>query len=319
MGFWTRLFLIIALIAGVPYYWLMIDARTGSVAARPIPIDALRRAAQALPGQKPVAVQYVASAVRRVPGTVLVAGGGLKSVATGAISYRLVTPGGDMIIDSGIDGRQARSMGFMASNAAAQHVIDGWMRAARTIVFTHEHLDHVGGFIASPAFAQLAPKAVLRSEQVAEIYTIAPGAAKHLRQKPVSGDITPVAPGVVLLRTPGHTPGSQMIYVRLQDGREFLFTGDTASLKRNVSWLRPRSRLVADWLAPEDRTAVIGWLKGLADLERRNPGLTLVYSHDLEWLWNKKSGQRFSGPVRWPLSDNEAQRAIEEGGNGGSN
>ena len=35
-----------------------------------------------------------------------------------------------------------------------------------------------------------------------------------------------VAPGVVLVSAPGHSPGSQLVYVRLADYREVLLVGD---------------------------------------------------------------------------------------------
>ena len=38
----------------------------------------------------------------------------------------------------------------------------------------------------------------------------------------------PVAPGMVLIRAPGHSTDSQMVYVRLQSGREILHSVDSA-------------------------------------------------------------------------------------------
>src|SRR5262249_41940378 len=38
----------------------------------------------------------------------------------------------------------------------------------------------------------------------------------------------PVAPGVVLIRSPGHSPDSQMVFIRLQSGREILHSVDSA-------------------------------------------------------------------------------------------
>ena len=36
----------------------------------------------------------------------------------------------------------------------------------------------------------------------------------------------PVAPEIVLIKAPGHTPGHQMVYVRLASKRDYLFIGD---------------------------------------------------------------------------------------------
>jgi glyoxylase-like metal-dependent hydrolase (beta-lactamase superfamily II) len=89
-----------------------------------------------------------------------------------------------------------------------------------------------------------------------------------------------IAPGVVLIRARGHTPGSQMIYVRRADGHEYIFMGDTASLAGNVVEVRARSRLVGDHLAKEDRSAVLGQLRALQQLAIADPQLTLVPGHD---------------------------------------
>jgi glyoxylase-like metal-dependent hydrolase (beta-lactamase superfamily II) len=40
--------------------------------------------------------------------------------------------------------------------------------------------------------------------------------------------VLPIAPGVVLVKTPGHTPGSHVVYVRLKCGQEILLAGDGA-------------------------------------------------------------------------------------------
>ena len=91
---------------------------------------------------------------------------------------------------------------------------------------------------------------------------------------------TPIAPGVVLIRAAGHTPGSQMVYVRRGDGHEYIFMGDTASLSGNVTALRARSRLVADFMAKEDRPTVQVQLQALRRLALANPDVTLVPGHD---------------------------------------
>ena len=53
-----------------------------------------------------------------------------------------------------------------------------------------------------------------------------------------------VAPGVVVIPAPSHTLGSQMVFVKLADGREFLFAGDIATMASSWRELRARSRLI---------------------------------------------------------------------------
>jgi glyoxylase-like metal-dependent hydrolase (beta-lactamase superfamily II) len=99
---------------------------------------------------------------------------------------------------------------------------------------------------------------------------IAPGAAQA------------VAPGVVVIPAPSHTPGSQMIFVRLANGREYLFTGDIATLDSSWRELRARSRLVGDVLAPEQRGEVFAWLRTIRALKAQAPGMVVVPGHDIE-------------------------------------
>jgi glyoxylase-like metal-dependent hydrolase (beta-lactamase superfamily II) len=150
------------------------------------------------------------------------------------------------------------------------------LKAADTIVVTHEHGDHIGGLTASPALASIAPRALLLPEQAALLPAARRGAVQPLRYARLQA----IAPGVVLIRAAGHTPGSQMVYVRRSDGHEYIFMGDTASLAGNVTALRARSRLVADFMAKEDRPTVLVQLQALQRLALANPDVTLVPGHD---------------------------------------
>jgi glyoxylase-like metal-dependent hydrolase (beta-lactamase superfamily II) len=86
----------------------------------------------------------------------------------------------------------------------------------------------------------------------------------------------PLAAGMVLVRAPGHTPGSQMVYIALESGREYLLIGDAA-------WHMDGVRLVKEKDAPwitEDQTNILSQLKWLNELSRSDPSLVIVASHD---------------------------------------
>ena len=73
----------------------------------------------------------------------------------------------------------------------------------------------------------------------------------------------PVAPGVVLIKAPGHSPDQQMVYARLQSGREILHSVDSAWIYDNILQLKPKA---APWVK-EDVPAIMAqlrWLKRLA-------------------------------------------------------
>jgi glyoxylase-like metal-dependent hydrolase (beta-lactamase superfamily II) len=90
----------------------------------------------------------------------------------------------------------------------------------------------------------------------------------------------PVAPGVVLIKAAGHTPGSQMVYVALASGREFLLIGDTAW---HMDGVRTVSGKDAPWVT-EDQPAVMAQLAWLNSLSRTDPSVVIVASHDDEQL-----------------------------------
>ena len=73
-----KILLALVAIIGAPYYWLLIDNRPGDDPGPVIRIADLRRLADTIPGPHPEAVAIQQIGWRRVPGTLFVAGGGLK-------------------------------------------------------------------------------------------------------------------------------------------------------------------------------------------------------------------------------------------------
>lgn len=283
-----RILLVLTAIVGLPYYWLLIDNRPGDNPGPVIRIADLRRLAETIPGPNPESVAIQQVGWRRVPGTLFVAGGGLKrnllSIQAGLISG----PWGNIVVDGGFGPQDAEAFGLEAFQPHHQARVDAALRRARLIVFTHEHVDHMGGLLRLGDWARVLPNALISPEQspsgaVARVLPWPKGAAAAIRPFRYSG-MAAIAPGVVLIRTPGHTPGSQMVYARLANGREYLFTGDTATMARNWEQLRARSRLIGDLIAHEDRAAVFGWLKAIRRLHRAAPAMTIVPGHEWEAL-----------------------------------
>lgn len=304
----TRIALLLALIVAVPYYWLLMDPGPTSVAPRDIDIARLRSLAESQQGPRPVAIEFAAVATDNEPGTLLVAGGGLRTEETGVFIWRLVTPGGDTVINSGLTQDQAMATGYRDYHPEIQQTANGWMRSAKRIVFTSEDTDHIGGLIALVLKDRtVAGKLVGNARQIDAVRALAPVLMDSLGTAPASlaapDGYAAIAPGIAVVRTPGYLEGSQMIYVRLQNGREYLFLGDTAPMHRNVDWQRPRSRYAANWLGSEDRSATLGWIKGLARLKKREPGLTLIYGHDYSWLKDPTNGPRFAAAPASPLPE----------------
>jgi len=100
----------------------------------------------------------------------------------------------------------------------------------------------------------------------------------------------PVAPGIVVIPTGTPEPHNQMIFVRLADGREYLFAGQVAPTAS--AWLRQRGRprLRTDHYLPEDRQEALAWLHTIRQLRRNDPGLRIIPGVDFAAAAGPRSG-----------------------------
>jgi len=267
--------ILLVLLAAATVYRLFYD--NGMASGRyPLDLAAIRAEADTVPGAVPERIEVEVLSFQQVPRIAMQAGADWASVDLIRTSYRLVWPDRSVIIDTGHDEKSARATGVKIYERPAWDRLQAALKTADTIVVTHEHGDHIGGLAASPALAGIAPRALLLPEQAAALPAAPRPAVRPLRYTGLQA----IAPGVVLIRAAGHTPGSQMVYVRRGDGHEYIFMGDTASLSGNVANLHARSRLVADFMAKEDRSIVLVQLQALRRLALANPDVTLVPGHD---------------------------------------
>ena len=280
--------LALVLLIGGPFYWFLLDNHAANIPAQRIDIDELRRLAASQAGPAPSGVEVECAGFRRVPGSLMVAGSGIKRKLICYMAFRLPVPGGaPVMIESGITAADAKAGGAEKFNPGNQQRIEAELDLAGLILVTHEHADHLGA-LAAHGGAALMQKALLNPDQLPPSHF---AALLHWRggQVPparLPGDrMVAVAPGIVVIPAPdSHTPGSQMIFVRLGDGREFLFVGDISSFAQNWKEQRGRSRLVEQFFAPENRGDVFGWLAAIAALKAQEPALVIVPGHDFEWI-----------------------------------
>ena len=274
---------VLVLLFGVPYYWYFLDNSTADAPAKHLDIAELRRLAASMPGEAPDAVEVDMPGFRRLPGNLLVAGSGIKRKLVSYMSFRLPVRGGKpVVIESGLSKKVAHRIGAEQFKPEIQAQVDRNLVEAGLILVTHEHRDHLGA-LAERGGTPLAQAAWLNSAQLAAPLDW-PNAGKP--QPRLSGTAPQaVAPGVVVIPAPdSHSAGSQLIFVRLASGREFLFVGDVASFAQNWQELRGRSRFIETWVAPDNRAEVFAWLKAIRELKAKAPGLTIVPGHDYEWL-----------------------------------
>jgi len=285
------LLLAVLCLVGVPWYWLMVANPGRHPQPHPLHIAQLRTLADALPGPRPRAVEAREVGWKRVVGNLYAAGSGLKDRRLSVLAYRLVVPGrGGITIDGGTTGALAPAMGLAAFVPAAQRRVDEWMSAADVLLATSERPAHMGGMAmlaTRPGSARAMARARLNAWQVPrETADDRLPWPSTLVLRAAITDTRPmaIAPGVVVIPTGVPSPGSQMIYARLADGREYLFAGDVAPFATNLAELRVSARLLKDRGGPAIRAETMRWLVTLRRLVSESPKLKVVPAHDLDWL-----------------------------------
>ena len=249
-------------------------------------LAAIRALASVLPGPLPVAVNGIRVAASIRPRKFVIQGGDDSAVTMPRTAFQLVYPDGTVMIDSGMDKATHDSFSpdkpepyYPEAFAKLERALD----AARLIVLTHFHADHVAGVVTAKNFSALAAKTVATSLTLELMQT-----TPHRPHLKISAEqaaqfialdyegLYPVAPGVVLIKAPGHSLDQQMVYARLQSGREILHSVDTAWIYDNILQGKPKA---APWVK-EDVPAImaqLAWLKMLHDTE---PNLTILVTHD---------------------------------------
>jgi glyoxylase-like metal-dependent hydrolase (beta-lactamase superfamily II) len=268
---------IFALLLAGKYFLLSTAAAPG--AAYIIDVDALHRAATASGGALPQRIEVEKVGEFAFPRTFVVAGEGFRMNPMVLLAHRVVWPDSSVVIDTAMAPAATKKMPGSKADAASFERVEAAMKKASAIVFTHEHVDHVGGVAAAPDFAAIAKQVRMTREQFdspkLERGDFPAGTLATLTPLSYQG-LYAVAPGVVLQQAPGHSPGSQLIYVELASGQRFLFVGDIAWTKDNIRLQTGRPG-IATLLMKEDRPAVASQLRALSQLPS---DVHVIVAHD---------------------------------------
>ncbi len=246
----------------------------------------VRRVAAMIPGARPLRINVAKVAESRRTKNFSVKGVAAEPSVQARTAYQVVYADGTLMIDAGMDLATHRFFGRGVDEPyypGVAALVDAALLRAKLIVLTHEHGDHAAGVITSAQLAALAPKTILTRSQLRTL-TTAPQIPSLRLTAEAARRFTvidyeryfPLAPGIVLIKAPGHTHGSQMIYLALQSGAEYLFVGDVAWHMDGIRMLRDKD---APWVG-EPEALMLAELRWLREVHQDQPDVRIVVSHD---------------------------------------
>ena len=159
------------------------------------------------------------------------------------------------------------------------------------IVLSHVHWDHASGLVDFPEVPVWAPYEDIDFSHISTPPAVLPSQFKHpIKWQPYTLEPEPFMGfsdsldlfgdgSLVLVSLRGHTPGSVGLFLTLDDGRRFFFTGDASW--RLEGFTGPHEKF---WfsrnMVDNDREQTANVLQTVHRLLSENPQLTVVPTHD---------------------------------------
>ena len=247
----------------------------------------IRDASRAIPGALPTSINFVKFAESHRTYSVVIEDGGEEPFISARTAFQIVYQDGSVMIDAGMDETVHQFYGFGRVEPywpERNQMVQDALRQANMVLITHEHGDHIAGVIRSDIRDEIASKTILTKAQVNTLIDSPQlpeiGLTENLAAKYIVIDydkFLPIAPGIVLVRAAGHTPGHQIIYAQLETGIEYVFIGDIGWSLDNVIEIKPRPQSTINRIG-EDPQALVTQLTWLNGLLKEN--LLVIPSHD---------------------------------------
>lgn len=159
------------------------------------------------------------------------------------------------------------------------------------ILLSHSHWDHASGLTDFADVPVWAPYEEIEFSRIATPPAVLPSQFKHaIRWVPFTFDAQPYMgfersldlfgdASLVLVPLSGHTPGSLGLFLTLDDGRRFFFTGDASWRLEGFSG--PREKFwVSRRMVDNDREGTRQQLQKVHELMQQDPQLRVVPAHD---------------------------------------
>jgi glyoxylase-like metal-dependent hydrolase (beta-lactamase superfamily II) len=276
--------------------------------AKAYPVDLLKRirqAANAIPGHLPQAINYIKLAESHRTYAGIIEGGSDETFISARTAFQINYPDSSIMIDSGMDETVHRFYGFGRDEpywADKNKIVQTALQQASLIIITHEHGDHIAGVLRSDYRDELSAKTLLSKDQIRTL--IYAPQLPEISITPAQADdyivldyelFLPVAPGIVLIKSPGHTHGHQMVYVQLTGDNEYLFIGDIGWSLDNITQLklRPKGTIARVKEDPQALMHQMAWIKQAME----DGGLIIIPSHD-DRLLQQYLDQELIGLIR---------------------
>lgn len=283
------------IVFGLLFWWLMLS---GSNATKTAPgvfdLEDWRSKAAAPNETLPTDIRITEVGRDMAPPFAAQAGRFGEPISMSYNAVEIVYPDRTIIVGGAVDRVTAEGMTQSAADwrfdDAAYKALMSSMLSAEQVLMTHEHLDHIMAIARHSNPVALAPNLVLNGPQIEALPMFAMGeldpALSGLTPR-LSGEVESVAPGLVIAPAAGHTPGSQNVFITLQNGQEILLIGDIVWNMGAIEALKTRPVLTQYLVFRpnyEDRDAVRQQVRALHDMIETNADLIVLPAHDRDWL-----------------------------------